>query len=260
MRSNAKNKLPPTIELAWGLRERSGKGPKPGLSLERIVETGMRVAAREGLDAVSMNRIAAELDASTMSLYRYVRAKEELLALMVDAAFATPPAPPAAGEGWRPALSRWVRDHLAVLRRHPWVVRIPLGGPPIMPHQVVWFERALSCLKETGLTGAEKLSVLLLVNGFVRNEALLSADLHGAARASGTTLERATAAYGRLLSGLIDPQRFPELSAIVAAGLFDGTGDTDDDFDFGLERILDGIAARIRRPAPRRRRRVTSGR
>src|SRR5271156_3032527 len=69
--------LPASIELAWGLGERPRRGPKPGLTLERIVAAGIRVAMTDGLGSVSMGRIAAELGGSTMSLYRYVRAKDD---------------------------------------------------------------------------------------------------------------------------------------------------------------------------------------
>jgi hypothetical protein len=66
--------LPASIAAAWGLRERPHKGPKPGLSLNRIIDAAVRLAASQGLDAVSMSRVASELGASTMSLYRYVSA------------------------------------------------------------------------------------------------------------------------------------------------------------------------------------------
>ena len=91
--------LPASIEAAWGLRERPARGPKPGLSLERIVAAAVELAAAEGLAAVSMSRVARALGSSPMSLYRYVTAKDELLALMVDAALADTPAPPASGGG-----------------------------------------------------------------------------------------------------------------------------------------------------------------
>lgn len=238
--------LPVSIEVAWGIRERPAKGPKRGLSLEQIIEAAVRVASTEGLAAVSMSRVAAELGAATMALYRYVATKDELLALMVDAAFQTPPAAPSPRAEWRVALSRWAREHLAVLRCHPWVVRVPLSGPPITPNQVVWFERGLSALRNTGLTEGEKVSVLLLVNGFVRNEALLQVDLQMAAGA-GSTVAAATSSYGKQLSRLVDSQRFPAISAVIAAGVFDGADDPDADFNFGLERILDGVAALARR-------------
>ena len=82
--------LPGSVAAAWGVRERPHKGPKPGLSLGRIVEAAVRVADTEGLDAVSMGRVAAELGTAPMSLYRHVSAKEELLTMMVDAAWGRP--------------------------------------------------------------------------------------------------------------------------------------------------------------------------
>ena len=89
------DELPAAVAAAWGVRAHPGKGPKPGLSLERIVAAAVKIASRDGLDAVSMSRVAAELGASTMSLYRYVNAKDELVKLMIDAAWGSPPAPEA---------------------------------------------------------------------------------------------------------------------------------------------------------------------
>jgi len=178
-----------------------------------------------------------------------VRAKEELLALMVDAAFHTPPAAPAPGEGWRRSLARWARAHAALLRRHPWVLQIPLSGPPITPNLVMWFERGLRSFHGTRLPENEKLSVLLLVNGFVRNDAMLTADLRRAAGASGSTMKQATISYGRLLGQLVDPTRFPAITAVIASGVFDAPGGADSEFEFGLDRILDGVAVLLREGA-----------
>lgn len=88
--------LPASVEAAWGLRGRPTKGPRPGIGVERIVDAAVKLAATEGLQAVSMGRVAKELGASTMSLYRYVAAKDELFILMQEAATGLPPedAPP----------------------------------------------------------------------------------------------------------------------------------------------------------------------
>src|SRR3954463_14399030 len=95
--------LPASLEAAWGRRARPTRGPKPALSLERIVDAAVALAQAEGIGAVSMARVAGELGSSPMSLYRYVAAKDELLALMVDAALG--PVPQAAEDrdwGGRP--------------------------------------------------------------------------------------------------------------------------------------------------------------
>ncbi|HEY2690709.1 MAG TPA: TetR/AcrR family transcriptional regulator [Streptosporangiaceae bacterium] len=238
--------VPDSIAAAWGVQARPGKGPKPGLSLERIVAAAIRVAAADGLAAVSMSRVAAELGASTMSLYRYVSAKDELVSLMVDTAYGLPPAV-TPDLGWRDALSRWAWAMRASYRRHPWVVRIPLRGLPIMPNEVAWFEQGLGCLGHSGLAEAEKASVIMLVSGYVRNLATTEADIESAIRASGLTPDEWMSSYPRMLTELTDPQRFPALAKFIAAGVFDVHDDPDDEFIFGLERILDGIGALVRR-------------
>jgi AcrR family transcriptional regulator len=238
--------LPASIEAAWGVRRRPGKGPKPGLSLERIVETAVEAADSDGIPAASMSRVAADLGVSTMSLYRYVSAKDELLKLMTDLAYGPPPDPPPADEGWRAALSHWAHAELAVLRRHPWILRVPITGPPITPNAVLWMEQGLRGLRDTGLSEADKFSVMLLVTGFVRNAATLAADISEAAEKSGSTVQEQMASYGRTLAQLIDPVRFPALTAgLTSSALEDDDEDGAGDFFFGLERILDGIEVLI---------------
>lgn len=232
--------LPASIEEAWGVRRRPRKGPKPGLDLERIVAAAVGVAASEGIEAVSMSRVATELGSSAMSLYRYVAAKDELLTLMIDAAFDTTVAAAPPDEGWRAGMTRWAWTYHDALRRHPWVLRVPISGPPVTPNQIAWLEDGLRALGGTGLTEPEKLSVILLVSGYVRNEATLAADLQ---TASAPIMPR----WGRQIAALTDPERFPALHAALATEVFDQDDDPDDEFMFGLERVLDGIEALVRR-------------
>src|SRR5919112_1695021 len=154
---NPNRDLPASIAAAWGLRDRPAKGPKPGLSLERVVDAAVGVAAAEGIEAVSMSRVAKELGLT--------------------------PERPAAGKGWRAGMERWAWTYHDALRRHPWVLRVPISGPPVTPNQIRWLEDGLTALRDTGLSEPEKLSVILLVSGYVRNEATLAADVANAARA-----------------------------------------------------------------------------
>jgi len=238
--------LPASIEQAWGVRERPRKGPKRGLSQERIITAAIKVAERDGLAAVSMSRVAAELGASAMSLYRYFAAKDELLVLMADTAYGTPPAVWGGDGGWRAGMSRWAWAMLQGMRRHPWVLRIPIGGPPTTPNVVLWLEHGLQCLQDTGLTEAEKMSVILLISGYVRNNATTMADIATASRAASESEQEIMPAYGRILTSLTDPYRFPALTAVIASGVFNADDDPDDEFTFGLERILDGVEVLVR--------------
>ena len=236
--------LPGTIAAAWGVQERAGKGPRPGLSVQRIVEAAIATAQDEGLAAVSMNRVAARLGTAAMSLYRYVASKDELIALMVDEVQGTPDLPDP-GNDWRSALAHWTRATRAVYHAYPWVVDVPIGGPPVMPNAVAWFEQGLRCLAATALTEDEKVGVIMLVSGVARSNAQLEVMLEAAVRASAP--EAVGAGYGRLLARLTDAERFPALHAAIAAGVFDDEDEEDNlAFDFGLERILDGIAAFLR--------------
>jgi AcrR family transcriptional regulator len=243
--------LPASLEAAWGLRERPHKGPKPNLSLDRIVAAGVRVASSEGLAAVSMSRVAAELGAATMSLYRYVAAKDELLDLMVDAAFGPPPPLPGPEQGWRAGLSAWAWASRTAQRRHPWALRLPISGPPASPNQVAWMEALLGTLRGTRLTEAEKASTMLLLSTYVRGEAALSVDIEAAMRAADGSPQEIMPRYARLLRMLTDRDGYPALHAVLDAGVLDADDAPDDEFVFGLDRILDGIEALVRtRSAP----------
>jgi AcrR family transcriptional regulator len=233
--------IPPSIALAWGRRPRATRGPKPGLTLDRIVAAGIKIAMTEGIGALSMTRVAAELGVGTMSLYRYVAAKDELLTLMVDTALGPPPpAPP--DEDWRAGLTRWAVGVRAAYRRHPWSLRVPISAPPLGPNNVAWLDNALAALADTPLSEQQKLSSVLLLSGFVRNDVTLNLDL-----AAGAGGEQVMPSYARMLGALIEGGDFPALAAALASGALEDEDDPDSEFEFGLARILDGVAALIAR-------------
>jgi len=115
-----------------------------------------------------------------------------------------------------------------------------------MPREIAWFEDALACMHGTGLTETRKASVIMLLAGYVRNLATTEADIQAAVQASGLDLAGWMASYPRMLRQLADPQRFPALTAFIAAGVFEDADGPDDEFIFGLDRILDGIEALVR--------------
>ncbi|MET9372588.1 TetR/AcrR family transcriptional regulator [Streptomyces sp. NPDC003035] len=243
--------LPASVEAAWGLRERPSKGPKPGLTLDRIVEKAVGIASVEGLDAVSMGRIAKELGVSTMSLYRYVGAKSELYVLMQDLAMGPPPADLAAGPDWRAGIEEWAWAAREGYHRNLWMLRIPLSGPPATPNTVAWWERAMVALEGTGLDEGAKVSVLMLIGGFVRNEALMMADLGAVIGASGQSPSEVLSRYGHTLRRLADPARYPAVARMLDSGVMEQADEPDYEFRFGLERILDGIALLVEKEGGR---------
>ncbi|MFB7172508.1 TetR/AcrR family transcriptional regulator [Streptomyces sp. NPDC056254] len=239
--------LPASLEMAWGLRERPGKGPRPTLTLPRIVETAVTRAAREGIDAVSMGRVAKELGVSTMSLYRYVTAKEELYILMSDAGVGAPPAlpPEAAGWGWRELVTQWAYAQRAVLMANPWILRIPITGAPVSPNQLAWMERGLAALAGTGMSEGEKISTIILIGGLVRNEATMAADMMDAIIKSGVSPDQVLGQYVRTLRLMTAPDTHPAVTRLLESDAFTGSDEPDFQFGFGLGRILDGLESLV---------------
>jgi hypothetical protein len=188
-----------------------------------------------------------------MSLYRYVASKDELLTLMIDAAFGRVDATPIEGT-WREQLDHWARVELGGYRSYPWVLRIPVSGAPIMPNQLRFVESGLRALSDTRLREDEKLSVILLVTSFTRSFAQLSADLATAYATGDDTVAQVMTNYGQLIKKLTSAEEFPALHAVVDAGTFEYEHDGDQvdgpdldyDFEFGLARVLDGVEALVR--------------
>lgn len=242
------DKLPSGLDQLWGRLDEPASEPRPGLSLSRIVRAAVEVADAGGLDAVSMARIAERLGFTTMSLYKHVKSKNELLLLMLDSVAAVPADLDEPRDDWRLGLQSWCRAQWVMLRAHSWIVHLPVTGPPITPNQLAWTDRALRMLRGTGLTEADKAGVVLLVANYMLTTARLSTDLGPAASGD------AVAAYSTLLSGLVDAQRFPALRTAIDAGAFDYPPDATEeerqfDYSFGLDRILDGVETLIRRRA-----------
>ncbi|AQA20517.1 bacterial regulatory, tetR family protein [Rhodococcus sp. MTM3W5.2] len=118
--------LPRAVKLAWGLAEPGSRGPRRGLSIERILDTAIEIADTEGAASLSMARLAKELGFTTMSLYRYVKSKDELIELISDRVVG--PAPHIEpGTPWREALAQWATSEYEALMRHPWWLQLSLG-------------------------------------------------------------------------------------------------------------------------------------
>lgn len=233
--------LPPGLDLLWGRRERGKRGPKPGLSIEAIVETAIGVADAEGLAAVSMARVAKELGFTTMSLYRYLAGKDELLQLMWNASAQGAEALELEGDGWRERLRGWALVQREVLDRHSWITEMPMATPPLAPNSLTFVERGLEALDDTGLADADKLRIIGLISSYTLSESRMA---HEAARAA-AAVDAPGWTFEGLLRELVDEETYPRLSRIAAAGADEA--DEQDEFAFGLDRILDGVEALIER-------------
>lgn len=237
------------LELLWGEAEPPKRGPKPSLTVQQIVTTGIAIADAEGLGAVSMHRLAKELNVTAMSLYRYVPSKDDLLELMFDAAVGEPPGDLIGGGPWRAELARWARLQKDFCRRRPWTVELPISGPPMGPNNLTWMNGALGALGGTGLTEADKLLVLLMLTVYIRGESTLGLQISEASARTGVTELERDRVFAALMQRIADDDRFPALARLARSGVFDEAEEeySDEDFEFGLERILDGIQVLIDR-------------
>ncbi|WP_306206831.1 TetR/AcrR family transcriptional regulator [Actinoplanes sp. RD1] len=226
-----------TIDFFWHERPRSTRGPKPALTLGAIADAAVAVADAEGLAAVSMQRVAAELGFTKMSLYRYLPGKAELVALMLERAIGAPPEL-TPGE-WRAGLEEWSALLLTRYLAHPWAVEATVGRRPLGPFELGWMETALACLAGLPLTGPERLDTIAVLVGHGRMLAQQAGAMPGTASVADPEDEMLSA-MGAVLRTHGD--RFPRLREAVSE-----PGDANQAFDYGLARILDGIEVLVRR-------------
>jgi AcrR family transcriptional regulator len=243
--------IPAYAQLAWRGDHEIRPGPRRSLDMHALAAAGVRLADKRGLAAVSMRTVAGEMGVASMALYRYVQSKHELLLMMVDEALGPPQASAESG-GWRDRLAAWAHAYRDRLQAHPWVMAVPAEEPPILPYQTQWTEAGLDALAATPLTEQQKLSSLVLVTVYVRGQTQLSLGFDassGAPRGAGAGAdEDAGVRYGRRLLALADPGRYPRLTAAMTSGsVEDGSDFTTREFAFGLNTVLDGMAARIAR-------------
>ncbi|MBT3154794.1 TetR/AcrR family transcriptional regulator [Streptomyces sp. CHD11] len=233
-----------TLDLLWDTGPRPSRGPKPGLTLDRIVETAIEVADRDGIGALSMRRIATELGTGTMSLYRYVPGKGELLDLMLDRVQRPSENPADLGDGgWRAALEALGRAALALYRRHPWLLEVNQSRPILGPGALDGMERVLARIKPMGLSDPELLSAITMIDGYVVGAARTQVYQLEAERTSGLTDAQFWQAQQPALEKAMNSGRYP-----VLAGLSEDTFGPDfDHFEFGLQRILDGLEGFVTR-------------
>jgi AcrR family transcriptional regulator len=224
-----------STDLLWGAGGPSGRRRKAGLSLDRIVRTAIELADAEGLTAVSMRRIAQRLGFTTMSLYRHLPGKEELTDLMRDRVIGEVAGPDREPRTWRMALEAWARRGWSIHQRHPWLAVMSASQRVPGPNAIAHYEGALRAVAGSGLEPAERIAVVALVGGFVESTARQAVETARTEQATGVTEAEWWGARGSLFEKLGD---HPALESVWRSGGYDRPLDP---FDFGLQRILDGV-------------------
>ncbi|MEU0487634.1 TetR/AcrR family transcriptional regulator [Nocardiopsis sp. NPDC006139] len=250
-----KSRMARDVELLWGLDTAPARrGPKPRLSREAVVRAAVAVADTEGIEAVSMQRVAKELGYTTMSLYRHVDSKEDMLVLMLDAAMDGEPPGPREDGDWRAGLEEWCHRAIDMSRAHPWSVYVGISGPPSGPNGLRWMESGLRELVASGLDIGEALQMLVLLSAVTRETARLEADMSRAARAAGGTMVDSERDYSLGLRRVVTAEQFPTIARMLEEHILEEeAGEADErsggpaeELDFGIRRILDGIEVYVR--------------
>jgi AcrR family transcriptional regulator len=233
-------------------REHGGRAGRRarGLEVTDIVAAAVAVADAEGTDAVSMRRIARELNAGTMSLYWHVQSKEELLQLMLEKVQAEAGAPEPSGD-WRADLRGYARNTRAALLRHPWAIDFIGVGPPSGPNDARNAERLMAALDALGLDLSATLRVLMTVGTYVMGAALreiqeIRWQRNAAEVASAMTQAEVGEFFAEFSRRIHESGRYPHIAKIVDAGIDPDAPETRDErFEFGLDCVLEGVAARL---------------
>jgi AcrR family transcriptional regulator len=242
--------LDQSIKLLWHGREPTSRGPKPGLTLEAIVAAAVTLADREGLAALSMRRVAAELGVGTMTLYRYVPGKGELLDLMLDHVNGPPEALERhRGKDWRAVLELVARGIWRLYVEHPWLLQVNQARPILGPNALANFDFALAALDGLGLSGREKVAMLIAIEGYVTGTARTYVLQQEASRESGISDEEFWAAQEPTLREAMASGDFPAIAALPEDGF---TMAGEEALEFGLGPLLDGLELFVagRRGAP----------
>ncbi|MGW5097746.1 TetR/AcrR family transcriptional regulator [Streptomyces nodosus] len=233
-------------EVIWSRPERAGRGPRPAYSRADIAAAAVRIADAEGLDAVSMRRVAAELGCGTMSLYNYVPRKEDLLELMVDAVGGEHELWEPSGD-WRADMVRVAHQTRDLMRRHPWLPRLMSGLHGFSPRALRYVEHCLVCLDPLDVAPGTKLELVAMLNGvvtmYVANELAVAERV----RSLPWSEEQENAVRFAYLAGRIATGAYPRMAAALAQD--SGPVDLEAAFGRTLGRLLDGFEPRGRNDA-----------
>ena len=228
-------------ELLWDDRSRPTRGPKPTFTPDDIVQAAISIADSEGgLSAITMQAVAAKVGFTTMALYRYFPNKEAIYDAIIDAGMGPPPERTASLGDWRAAATGLAHAKRAMLCTRPWLAELPFVAAPHGPNWLSWLEAAAEAFSGIGLSPADVGQMLSAVDGYTRGASDTAISL-ARARSRGASDQEWAAAVGTDLGRAIGDGRFTNFAAIITAPSEGRSRTLDETFDFGLQRLLDGI-------------------
>ena len=238
------------IERLWGPTRKPKFGPRAKQSAREVARAAIRLADAQGLDALTMRSLAAEFGLSPMGLYTYFPSKFELVELMVDEVYAGLTFSYEPADGWRGRLAEVADANWRLVMQHPWLADVEGHRPVLGPNVISKYDQELRAIDGLGLSDVEMDLVLATVLSFVRGAARGKLDAASATRRSGLSDAAWWQARQPLLAAVLGDQ-FPLAQRVGAAvgETNNAPGDPDLGFRFGLDRLLDGVAALLGEPA-----------
>ncbi|MEU8260035.1 TetR/AcrR family transcriptional regulator [Micromonospora sp. NPDC048999] len=237
-----------TLQLLWRQpAEGPRRGPRQGRSVDAIVGAAIELADAEGLDALTMRRVAQAIRVAPMTLYTYVPGKAELLDLMLDRLYADMPRPDRSRKSWRARVTAVARDNRDLFTAHPWAAEVATVRPPLGPGLMAKYEYELRAFDDTDLDDVERDASLTYLLDFVRAAARSTAEARAVQRDSAQSEEQWWAANGPLLARVFDESKYPTAVRVgSAAGAAHGAAyDPEHAYEFGLRRVLDGLGVLV---------------
>lgn len=242
-----------TLELLWRApgEARSTRGPKQRTTVDAVAAAALEIADTEGLGALTIRAVAAKLGIAPMAIYTYVSGKAELLDVMLDTVYGRMPRADLSGVPWRKRVSTIAAENRDLLAEHPWVVQLATTRPPLGPGTMAKYEHELGAFDGLGLTDLDMDSALTYVLGFVTSVARIAIDTRNARDASGMSDHAWWERAEPLLAKVFDAEQFPLAARVgTAAGqTHDSAYSADHAYEFGLVRVLDGLAPVIENAA-----------
>lgn len=238
------NPLSRSHQLLWEGLPQSKKGPRPTLSLEQIVEAGIAIADADGLEGLSMRRLAVDLGMGTMSLYRYVPTKGDLLNLMLDHVAGAQVDRLTTQQGWRETLHSAARKGRELYLHHRWLIQVNWTRPVLGPSSLTDLDVTMTGLTDLPFTDREKMMVVSLLDSYVTGSVRQEILYDHAAAETGMSDEEFWNLQLPVLVSAMESGRFPTLASMDEDTFSAGWEET---FDFGLQFLLEGIEREVAR-------------
>ncbi|WP_199539060.1 TetR/AcrR family transcriptional regulator [Desertihabitans brevis] len=236
------------IALLWSPPAPAGRGPRQRLSLDQVVEAAMALAGRDGIEGLSMRKVAAALGVGAMSLYTYVPGRDELFELMIDRAWAdrgrADPTLP-----WRAQVEQIADQAWQMYQQHGWLVSSNPARLPLGPHVLDAQEDLYRAIALTGLPEPDVVRIAGAVEGHVFGAARAVVVDARQAAATGVSSDGYWESRASFWGTYYSAERFPTMTRIWEAGGFDLEPDPGADMRFGLAMLLDGVELAVRRRA-----------